>query len=85
MQPRIGATVTSIGGKPNTMVEGPSKSILTLKVIPIMTPTNILKPIEPSLSGPNTKEMPKNTSPSRDSGKKSFLQKASSNEAEIWP
>ena len=50
-------------------------------VIPDPKFNSTIIPIEPSLNGPNTKEIPKNTSPIRDIGKKSFLQKASSNEA----
>src|SRR5690606_33628388 len=74
---RIGATTAISGEKPNTRLDGPSRSWRMRKLKPTSTPVNTRWPSVTERSGPKMKEMATNTSAAVVTGCSSFFQKAS--------
>src|SRR5690554_4991382 len=74
---RIGATTAISGEKPNTRLDGPSRSWRMRKLKPTSTPVNTRWPSVTERIGPKMKEMATNTSAAVVTGCSSFFQKAS--------
>ena len=70
----MGTKVAKMGSKPNTRLEGPSKSCIYLNNKPTNIPINILKPIVTDRSGPKTKDIATNTNAAVVNGLNTFFQ-----------
>ena len=76
-QTPAGTSTANSGEKPNTRLDGPSKSCTIRKVKPTSTPVNTRYPNVTERSGPKMKEMAINTSATVTSGCRTLVQNAS--------